>query len=372
MQFSQVVGQNEVKNQLIKEFNSNKISHAQLFLGDPGYGSLPLVLSFVQYLFCENKTESDSCGACASCRKVNELQHPDLHFSFPSVQAISKTSDSLLADWRSMIKANPYFSLNQWTSHIDDKGRKPIIGTEESQEIIKKLSLKSFEGGYKIMVIWMAEEMNTTCSNKLLKILEEPPAKTLFFLISKAADAILPTIISRTKVVKVPRLSMTEIERFLIQSNGIGPSSASSMSAQADGSLIAALDFITDSDDKDFNREQFIQFMRVCYKKNVIEMMDWSEGMAAVGKEKQKLFLEYALHMFRQSMLKNYTDNLLTKLSEEEAQFLKNFSRFITGNNIFDFMEHFNDAHYYIDRNANAKILFTELSFKVMRYIHFA
>lgn len=372
MQFSRVVGQEELKKQLVKDFNNNKISHAQLILGDSGYGTLPLVLAFVQYLFCENKQEQDSCGQCPGCRKVTELQHPDLHFSFPAVQAIAKTSDAFLSDWREMVKKNPYFNLNQWSLFIDEKGRKPIIGTEESQEIIKKLSLKSFEGGYKIMVIWMAEEMNATCSNKLLKILEEPPAKTLFFLISKSADALLPTIISRTKVLKVPRLSIHELESYLQQSRRLSASHAGSVAAQADGNLISALEMISDADDKDYNREQFVQFMRVCYKKSVVEMMDWADVIAGAGKEKQKLFLEYSLHMFRQSMLKNYTDNQLTKLSEEEAQFLKNFARFITGNNIFDFMKHFNDAHYYIDRNANPKILFTELSFKVMRYIHFA
>lgn len=372
MQFSQVVGQEQLKGQLIQDFKNNKISHAQMILGNSGSGTLPLVLAFVQYIFCENKSETDSCGQCPSCRKVSELQHPDLHFSFPVVQAIAKTSNSFLPDWREINKQTPYFNINQWTQQIDEKGRKPIIGTEESQEIIKKLSLKSFEGGYKIMVIWQAEDMNATCSNKLLKILEEPPAKTLFFLVVSNGDNLLPTIISRTKIVKVPRLNTQEIANELQQKFTISPTQAISVAAQSDGNLVTAFHLLSDAKDKDFNREQFVQFMRVCYKKSVIDMMNWSDNMATEGKEKQKLFLEYALHMFRQSMLKNYTENQLTKVSEEEAQFLKNFARFITGNNIFDFMQHFSDAHYHIDRNANAKILFTELSFKVMRYIHFA
>lgn len=372
MLFSQVVGQEGLKNQLIADFKNNKISHAQLFLGNAGYGSLPLVLAYVQYVFCENKQEHDSCGQCASCQKVSSLQHPDLHFSFPVIQALAKTSDYFLKDWREIYQKNPYFDLTQWVEHIDEKGRKPIIGTEESQEIIKKLSLKSFEGGYKIMVIWMAEEMNTTCSNKLLKLLEEPPAKTLLFLIASSGDVILPTIISRTRISKVPRLTVSEIASYLQQKYTIASSQAISVSAQADGNLTTAISLVSDNHDKNYYREQFIQFMRVCYGKKVIDMMDWSDNMAANGKDKQKLFLEYALHMFRQSMLKNYTGDQLTKVSEEESQFLKNFARFITGNNIFDFMQHFSDAHYHIDRNANPKILFTELSFKVMRYIHFA
>jgi DNA polymerase-3 subunit delta' len=372
MQFSQVIGQESLKKQLIADSQHNKISHAQLILGNSGYGTLPITLAFIQYLFCENKGVDDSCGNCPSCHKVSSLQHPDLHFSFPAVQAIAKTSDSFLKEWREINQSSPYFNLNQWTEFIDEKGRKPIIGTEESQEIIKKLSLKSFEGGYKVMVIWMADEMNATCSNKLLKILEEPPAKTLFFLIASSSTTMLPTIISRTRIVKVPRLTTSDIANFLVNTKRIEQGQAISLSAQADGNLITALDLISDDEAKNFNREQFIQFMRVCYSKKVVDIMNWSDAMSSTGKEKQKLFLEYALHMFRQSILKNYTENQLTKVSPEEAQFLANFSRFITGNNIVEFMTHFSDAHYHIDRNANPKILFTDLSFKVMRYIHFA
>lgn len=372
MQFSQVVGQRELKAHLIQEVKSDKISHAQLFLGTSGHGSLPLVLAFVQYLFCENKSESDSCGVCSSCRKVSELQHPDLHFSFPVVQAIHKFSDQFLPQWRQQIKENPYFDLNQWTQRIDDKGRKPIIGSEESLEIIKKLSLKSYEGGYKVMVIWMAEEMNPTCSNKLLKILEEPPAKTLFLLVSESQDQLLQTILSRTQLVKVPKIDLDELATSLREKYQVDASTALSVAAQTEGNRIEAELILTANEDKDINREWFIQLMRVCYKKDVIPMMDWAENMAGIGKEKQKNFLKYALHMFRQSLLKNYTDNQLTRVSKEEDQFLHNFARFITGNNITDFMEQFNDAYYHIDRNANARILFTELCFKVMRFIHFA
>ena len=372
MQFKDVVGQSELKAHFIQEVNADKISHAQMFLGKPGFGGLPLALAFIQYLFCQNKTQADSCGVCPSCRKVTELQHPDIHFSFPVVQAIDKKSDSFLKDWRAQFNAAPYFNLTQWTNRIDEKGRKPIISTEESQEIIKKLSLKSFEGGYKVMVIWMAEEMNTTCANKLLKILEEPPARTLFILLAESQEYLLQTILSRTQLVKIPRIELDDLAGFLSQNHQLDSSSATSLAAQTEGDLIEALDLLGAHEEKDINREMFIQLMRVCYKKDVIPMLDWAESAGAMGKERQKTFLKYALHMFRQSLLKNYTDNQLTKTSKEEDVFLQNFSKFITGNNINGFMENFNDAHYHIDRNANAKILFTELSFKVMRYIHFA
>lgn len=372
MQFKDVVGQSELKAHLIDEVKNGKISHAQLFLGNPGFGGLPLALAFVQYLFCQNKQESDSCGVCPSCSKVQDLQHPDLNFSFPVVQAIDKKSDSFLPLWREQIHKNPYFNLNQWTDLIDEKGRKPIISAEESQEIIKKLSYKSFEGGYKVMILWMAEEMNLSSANKLLKILEEPPQKTIFILLADTQEYLLQTIVSRTQLVKIPRIGLDELSDHLQGSKQIDRSTATSFAAQAEGNLIEAYELLGEHDEKDINREMFIQLMRVCYKKDVIPMLDWADAAGQIGKERQKAFLKYALHMFRQSLLKNYTDSQLTRTSKEEDAFLKNFSKFITGNNIHGFMENFNDAYYHIDRNANAKILFTELSFKVMRYIHFA
>lgn len=372
MQFKNVVGQQELKVQLIRDVNSDKISHAQMFLGSAGHGGLPIALAYVQYIFCENKSGEDSCGTCPSCRKVTDLQHPDVHFSFPVVQAIDKKSDAFLKEWRLQVKENPYFNLNQWTNRIDDKGRKPIIGTEESQEIIKKLSLKSFEGGYKVMIIWMAEEMNPTCSNKLLKILEEPPARTLFLLLADSQESLLQTILSRTQLIKIPRIDLSDLSGYLSERYQLNLSTATSIASQTEGNLIEAEELLGEHEGKDLNRDLFIQLMRVCYKKDVIPMLDWADNMATLGKEKQKIFLKYALHMFRQSLLKNYTDDQLTKISKEENDFLKNFAKFITGNNINGFMENFNDAYYHIDRNANAKILFTELCFKVMRYIHFA
>lgn len=372
MLFKDIVGQKEIKHHLIQEVKQDKISHAQLFLGMPGYGGLPLALAFIQFLYCEDKQENDSCGTCSSCIKTQDFQHPDVHFTFPVVQAISKHSDPLLGEWRKQLKEQPYFDLNQWSERIDDKGRKPIIGSEESLTIIKKLSLKSFEGGYKVMLIWMAEAMNGTCSNKLLKILEEPPARTLFILLTESQEYMLPTILSRTQIVKIPAIYSDEVTKYLQQNYQMDASAAMSVAAQADGDLLEARNLVVLNDEKDLNRELFIQLMRVCYKKDVIPMFNWAEEVSQIGKEKQKIFLKYALHMFRQSMLKNYTDDQLTRTSKEEDAFLQKFAQFITGNNIFGFMENFNDAHYHIDRNANPKILFTNLCFKVMRYIHHA
>ncbi len=372
MQFSSVVGQNQLRRQLIKSANADKISHAHLFLGKPGYGGLPLALAFVQFLLCENRLEEDSCGACPSCVKISKNQHPDVHFSFPTVQTISQNSDALLKEWREIIAENPYFDLNAWIKKSDEKERKPIISVHESQQIIKKLSLRSFEGGYKVMIIWCAEEMNVACANKLLKIIEEPPARTLFILLAESQDKLLQTILSRTQTTLVPRLSIDDMRNFMVEQGLASKSVAESIASRSDGNLIEALQLVTENAEKDENYVLFTQLMRVCYRKNVIDMMEWSEEVAATSKESQKVFLSYSLHMFRQSILRNYTENHLTRVSEEENGFLENFARFITGNNVQDFLQAFSDAHYHIERNANSKILFTNLCFQVMRFIHAA
>ena len=369
MQFSSIVGQEELKHHLVREVQSGKISHAQLFLGKPGYGSLPLALAFVQYLFCEDKSDKDSCGTCGSCRKVTELQHPDLHFSFPTVLAIAKKADAFLKEWRAQVKEQPYFNLYDWTKRIDSSERKPVIGVDESLEIIKKLNLKSFEGGYKVMIIWMAEEMNTDCANKLLKILEEPSPKTLFLLVAEAQDKLLTTILSRTQIVKVPMID-TDSVQLALETMGVQRSTASSIAGRSDGDMIEAMSAMGDQDQNDHNRELFIQLMRVCFKKDVGLMLDWTDAISASTREGQKQFLKYALHMVRQSVLKNYTQEMLTRVSQEEADFLRNFSRFISNHNIMDFMQLFNDSHFYIERNAHSKLLFTQLCFQVMRFIH--
>jgi DNA polymerase-3 subunit delta' len=369
VQFKAIPGHVEIKKHLIDEVEGGKISHAQLFAGKAGYATLPLALAFVQYLFCDNKQENDSCGVCTNCKKITDLQHPDVHFSFPTVQTISKTSNGLLNKWREQILEQPVFNLFEWTRKHDDKERKPIIGSDESLEIIKKLALKSYEGGYKVMIIWMAEEMNPTCSNKLLKLLEEPPAKTLFLLISENPDNILTTILSRTQMLRIPSFSMDEIQQ-IIEKEGVQRQQAESIAARSNGNLIDARNILNDQAEGILFRDLFIQLMRVCFKKNVNEMLDWTEEIGQLSREGQKHFSLYALHMIRQSILKNYTDNMLMRVSKEEGEFLSKFSRFISNNNVIDFMEIFDDAYYHLERNAAPKLLFTQVCFQVMRFIH--
>lgn len=212
--------------------------------------------------------------------------------------------------------------------------------------------------------------MNVSCANKLLKIIEEPPKKTLFILLAESQEFMLQTILSRCQIVKVPRVKTEEITQHLKNTLNVGSGEAESAASMGDGDVIEALSLLGSHENQNENRDQFIQLMRVCYKKDVLEMIQWAENTAAVSREQQKVFLKYALHMFRQSMLQNYTEDHLTKVSEQEHLFLEKFAQFISGNNVFDFMKTFNEAHYHIERNANSKILFTNLSFNVMRYIH--
>lgn len=371
MQFKDVLGQKALKNLLIREVQEDRISHAQLFLGKLGYGGFPMAMAFVQYLFCTNRTAEDSCGVCPSCQKISQMQHPDLHFTFPTVQALAQKSDLQFSEFKAMISEQPFSNLNDWIQHSDPKsGRRPIISVHQSQDILHKLSLKSFEGGYKVSIIWKADEMNEQCANKLLKIIEEPAPKTLFILLVEELESIMPTILSRTQIQHLKPLNDIDLTPLLVQNGITDGELQKSILARSEGDANVAKDLCLGGVRNNQNRSDFIQLMRSCYKKDVLPMMDWAEKMSSYGKEEQKNFMLYALYMIRQSLMKNYTNEQLMKTSHEEADFLKNFARFITNNNVMDFTDLFSKSHYYLERNAHARLLFTNISFEVMRYIH--
>jgi len=373
VKFSDVIGHESIKTEIRKEILSGNIAHAKMFYGKSGYGTLPLALCFAQFILCEQKTEKDSCGACPSCKRVQDFNHPDVHYVYPIVKKDNdETSISLIKDWREQLTSNSYFDLSTWSDKLETKNIRPIIRANESAEIIHKLSLKSYEGGPKVMIIWMAEEMNLQCSNKLLKIIEEPPKDTYIILVCENIENVMLTIQSRTQKINVPRISQDDLNSFLIHHFQLSRAEADATATFAEGDYLVALDYLNANEDQAIYRDQFIQMMRVSYKKDVIGMMDWADKMATEPKERQKFFVVYSLHMFRQSILANYIGPEMMRVSEEEEKFLKNFAPFISGNNIREFQETFDDAHYHIDRNANSKILFTQLCFQTMRYIHVA
>lgn len=372
MLFKDVVGQAELKSRFIHEINQDKVSHAQLFLGDTGHGSFALALAYVQYLMCENRQENDACGVCSTCKKNNQLIHPDVHFFFPVVQSVSKTSEPLLKEWREQVLDTPYFSENNWVTKIDVKHRNAIIGTEDSKDLLKKTTLKTYEGGYRVLIIWKAESMNITFANKILKTLEEPTPNTLVLLVAEDSNSLLTTVLSRTQLKKIPKIAFDETVNYLVTEKGMSSQNAQSYASRMDCSLSRILENVKGDNHSELYRELFMEMMRSCYKKNALEMLDWAEKASVLFREEQIEFLEYCLHMIRQSIVKNYTGDQLFQVSKEEADFLVNFAKFITGNNVVPFMTTFSDGVYHIERNANSKILFTNLSFQVMRYIHYA
>lgn len=370
MFFSDVIGQKEIKSDLIKEVNSGQIAHGQLFLGNEGYGTLPLALAFSRYVLCSQPNSNDACGSCTSCLQMSDLQHPDLHFVFPMVLTVAKTSDVFINEWRELVKSKGYFTLYDWVKKMDDKERQPVIGTDESKEIIRKISLKSFQGGFKIMIIFAADEMNNHCANKLLKILEEPPSQTLFILLSSNAQHILPTIKSRVQTLSIGRLQTHEISSYLQKQHNVETQVADGIASFADGDLCVALGLFNENDSTNAYRELFIGLMRSSFKKDVLQMMDWADEVSSISKERQKVFLLYSLHMLRQSLLMNYLGPDHVRLTAEEFQFIEKFSPYITGANIKMFIEELDKNYYHLERNAHAKILFTQLSFQSMRFIH--
>lgn len=365
MQFKEIIGQNDVKHRLIQSVKENRVSHAQLFLGNTGSGSLALAIAYAQYICCETKQEQDSCGICKSCLKYQKFIHPDLHFSYPV--ALSKeirTSTDVLSDWREAVLADPYLNINNWFDFIEAENKQPVIGTEESAEILRKLTLTTYESEYKVMIIWMAEKMNAAAANKLLKILEEPPDKTLFMLVCENEDQLLRTIISRTQLVKIKKIDEHSLEQALITKHGLNSDDARNISQLADGDYGVAKNLLTENESAEWNLTTFQNWMRACLKFDMQKINSLLAGFSDLGREQQKNFFAYCLHMVRECVMVNYADPSVVHTTAKETDFLKKFSPFINADNCMQFTEELNKASMHIERNANPKILFLDLSFK--------
>ena len=367
MQFKNVIAHEAEIKHLIHTVQENRISHAQMFLGSSGSGSLPLAIAYAQYILCQNQQENDSCGECASCAKIQKHNHPDLHFSFPVQLSREKhvdSSDNVLGEWREILDENPYFGLDDWNVKLGNENKQGLIGVKESQNIVSKISLKSFEGGYKILIMWLPELMNGPASNKLLKFIEEPPDKTVFLLVAEDQEQIITTIRSRTQIVKLPRLKEKEIATYLEIEKGIPEKDSIIIAHLAEGDVGKAIHLISEQTEANFNFENFVNWMRLCYQRNIAKSIDWVDLIAASGRENQKSFLFFCLNMFRQCIIGHYTGSELVVLTDEQNAFLSKFSPFINSKNIVGLTEAFNEAYYHIERNANAKILFLDLSIK--------
>lgn len=373
MQFKEVVGHKSVKEKLIQTIQGNRISHAQLFLGSEGSGSLALAIAYAQYVSCENKQENDSCGVCSSCIKFQKLVHPDLHFVYPvsTSKAIKKDpiSDDYITQWRESIIENPYLNQTKWYQIIDVENKQGIISKNESYEILKKLNLKTFESEYKIMIIWLPEKMNAFAANKLLKLIEEPPEKTLFLLVSENSEQILPTILSRTQLIKIPKIDTESMKNALCDINGLSPEKASDIAHLANGNYYEAQNIIHSADEDNYNFDQFTQFMRLSYQRKVIEIIDWVDEISRIGREKQKSFLVYSLRLVRENFMLNMQNKQIVYLTSKEMGFAEKFSQFINQENVVQIYEALNRAHSDIEMNAYNKIVFLDLALKVIKLI---
>ena len=368
MFFKDIIGQEEAKKRLIKEINEGKIAHARLFCGSEGIGKLPLAIAYARYLSCEHPSHEDACGTCPNCIKYNNLAHPDLHFVFPVIKKKNKetTSDDYLAEWRELMKENPYFNLRTWVDRMGAENQQAQIFVKESDEIIRKLSLKSSQGGYKIMIIWLPEKMNVECSNKLLKLLEEPPAQTIFLLISEAPNMLLETILSRTQRFNINGIEEGKIAEVLQTQYGIQPNDAINIAHRCEGNFLKALETIHLNEENEFFFESFIALMRLSYQRKVRDMKLWSENISSIGRERQKNFLTYCLRMVRENFMYNFHESSITYLSPEEQNFSTRFSPFINERNVIGIMTELEEAQRHIEQNVNARMVLFDFALKMI------
>lgn len=374
MNFSQIPGQKEIINKLIRSVLDERVSHAQLFAGPEGCGSLALALAYASYISCENRTEEDSCGICKSCVKYEKMIHPDLHFVFPVIKGKKTTdpvSDNYLEEWREFVKKSPYFNINNWLDSIEVGNAQGMIYASEASEIIKKLSLKTFESDFKIMIIWLPEKMHQATSNKLLKMIEEPPEKTLFLLVSEEPDKVIPTILSRCQLVKIQPFSNNDIEKYLKLRFNTTAEKGSEISHVSKGNILRAVELCENEDSSLANLDRFRSLMRFAWKRDIISIINWSEEIATTGREAQKNFIAFSMRILRENLMLSLDQlkNKLVFLTGEEATFSGNFHPFINQKNIYPLTEEFNLVYSHIEANGNAKLIFLDLALKVTRLI---
>lgn len=370
MTFAKVIGQEKLKRQLLEECQKGRLSHARLFVGKEGVGKMALALAVAQYVNCDTPTLTDACGVCPSCVKYQKLIHPDLHFVFPIVKTGTKTPvcDDFIETWREFVLQNSYVSLENWYKHIGVDNKQGVIYDEESSEIIRKLSRKSYEGKYKIVIIWKPEKMNSSCANKLLKILEEPPKKTLFLMLTENVEEILPTIYSRTQTLRIPEIKDEALYNYL-KERGQDEDNAQAIVALAEGSVTNAHRLIEERESLKEYFEEFKNLMRLTYVRNIPELYDWVEKMAKTGRESQKQFLDYACRMVRENFMYNFKAEKLYRVTPNEKEFSVKFAPFINTKNVEGLYDDFTRAYADISANGNARIIFMDLGIQITRKI---
>ena len=368
MQFSQIPGLQEVKTTLINSVTNNHVAHAQLFAGVEGSAALPLALAYATYVNCLEKVEGDSCGKCSSCSKYNKLIHPDLHIIFPVTtnKKITKdaSSEVFFPDWREAFLANPFFTFGDWMESLDGENKQLLINVEESRTIVKKISMKAFEAEYKVVIIWLPETMRAEGANALLKSLEEPPAKTLFLLVTAKQEKLLTTIISRTQRVQVRLFNDAEIKQYLIGEKGISEAQAKRVTYLADGNMREAIQLLSEEDQD--HESKIRDWFRACFASKLQDMIRMSEEFGALPRELQKSLLQYGLGIFRDSLMYKEVGTDLLRVDENSTDdMVQKFSQVIDFSKVLSLSQVLNDAHAEIERNINSKMVFMDTSFQM-------
>lgn len=370
MYFRNISGQESIKKRLIQSVQNGRISHSQLFHGPQGSSKLALALAYSRFILCTDKGVDDSCGKCSSCIKIDKYVHPDLHFVYPSALSDDKSvKDNFLEEWRSAIIENPYLSEYNWYEKIGIERKQGMIKKNVSDEILRIMAFKAFEADNKILIMWMAERMNATASNKLLKIIEEPPPGTVFLLVSENPDGLLTTILSRTQIIRIPKFKDNEVSEMLSRDSEYSDEQINNAIKMGNGNYHLAFSSLKEESKSRENFENFIDFMRSCYSKDLVKIMALIETFSETPREWQKNFLQYSMRMLRENYMVNLDKKQITYMADYEDDFSENFSRFVNDNNILPLYSEFNKAYNDISRNGYARIIFLDLSLKVLKLL---
>jgi DNA polymerase III subunit delta' len=369
VRFSEVIGQKDVKKHLVEMVAQNRLSHALLFMGREGTGSLPLAIAFSQYIMCENRGESDACGVCNSCKKASGLVHPDIHFSYPVIPkkpGDKPVSTDYVSEWREFVEQYPYGNIYDWLQFIAAENKQGNITAEECNDIIHKLSLKSFESEYKVLVLWMPEYLEKQ-GNKLLKLIEEPPANTVFILVAENEAMILPTIVSRTQIVRIPAIDTGAIENELLLRANISKEQARQIASVSNGNYRESMQILQNSSE---DWQSLIrEWLNAIMKSGPVAQVKWIEEISRHGREKQKQFLRYFNHLLSQAIKVNVLKGAEFPMPENEKDFALRLNKMAGLEQQHAMIEELDKASYYIERNANPKMLFHALTIKLYHII---
>jgi DNA polymerase-3 subunit delta' len=372
MKFSDVIGQDETKQRLLQMVAEDRVPHAMMLCGPSGCGKMALALAFASYLLCSDRRDGDSCGTCRQCIMTGKYSHPDLHFSYPVIRPTGTgsehkmSSEDFSSEWRNLLSAGPYFDIDRWLDEMGAANQQAQMGVGESDLLIRQLSLKSSQGGYKVVIIWLPERMNAECANKLLKLLEEPPQDTVFIMVCEEPEKLIDTIRSRAQRIDVKRIDIDAMANALVSSRGIDEDTAYRIARAANGSWLNALEELDADNEKRQFLEMFISLMRLAYMRKIKDLKKWSDTVAGYGRERQKRMLAYFLRLVRENFMYNFRIPQLNYMTREEENFSRNFSPYINEANVIEISALMNKAIRDIGQNANAKIVFFDMATNII------